>query len=83
LEEEPVVPEALEKGEDRGWDYNFGMRDSPTAHDTAFEQGFERRSKAEVQPEGSGGRWNQDEKLKASKRAEKKRGTAKNIANAP
>ncbi len=56
LEDGPPVPEALEKGEDRVWGYNFGMRDTPTARDTAFEPGFERRSKAEVEPEGTGGR---------------------------
>jgi hypothetical protein len=67
----------LEKGKDRVWGYNFGMRDSPTARKTAFEPGFEHRSKAEVEPEGRGGRWKQDEKKKASKkRAEKKRGKA-------
>ncbi len=69
----PVEPEAAQKGEDRVWGYNFGMRDSPIAREAAFEPEFARRSKAEAEPEGHGGRWKQDEKMKASIRAEKKR----------
>jgi hypothetical protein len=81
LEEGPVVPEALEKGENRVWGYNFGMRDSPTARETASEPGFERRSKAEVEPEGRGGLWKQDKKKIASKRAEKKKGKTEEKQN--
>jgi hypothetical protein len=73
LEKGPVEPVAAQKGEDRVWGYNFGMRDSPIAREAAFEPEFARRSKAEAEPEGHGGRWKQDERTKASKRAEKKR----------
>ena len=87
-EKGPVEPEVAQKGEDRVWGYNFGMRASPIAREAAFEPEFERRSKAEAEPEGHGGRWKQDERMKASKRAEKKRAKAeekqnKNIATAP
>jgi hypothetical protein len=82
LEKGPVEPVAAQKGEDRVWGYNnFGMRDSPIAREAAFEPGFERRSKAEAEPEGHGGRWKPDEKKKASKRAEKKRGKAEEKQN--
>jgi hypothetical protein len=72
----PVEPEAAQKGEGRVWGYNFGMRDSPIAREAAFEPEFERRSKAEAEPEGHVGRWKQDERMKASKRTEKKRAKA-------
>jgi hypothetical protein len=61
VEKGPVEPEAAQKGEDRVWGYNFGMRNSPIAREAAFEPEFERRSKAEAEPEGHGGRWKQDE----------------------
>jgi hypothetical protein len=73
LEKGPVEPEVAVKDEDRVWGYNFGMRGSPIASETAFEPGFARRSKAGAEPEGRGGRWKPDEKKKASKRAEKRR----------
>jgi hypothetical protein len=75
VEKGPVEPEDR-KGEDRVWGYNFGMRASPIAREAAFEPEFERRSKAEAEPEGHGGRWKQDERMKATKRTEKKRAKA-------
>jgi hypothetical protein len=57
------------------------MRGSPIAGETAFEPGFERRSRAGAEPEGRGGRWKPDEKRKASKRAEKRRVKAEEKQN--
>jgi hypothetical protein len=81
LKKGPVEPEVQEKDEDRVWGYSFGMRRSPIASETAFETGFERRSKAGAEPEGRGGRWKPDEKRKASKRAEKRRVKAEEKQN--
>jgi hypothetical protein len=81
MEKGPVEPEVAEKGEDRVWGYNFGMRGSPIASETAFEPGFKRQSRAGAEPEGRGGRWKPDQKKKASKRAERKRVKAEEKQN--